>query len=45
MDSEHELTYEQEKLIEKTASQIECAVPDIQDRVGQAKGMAQEINM
>lgn len=45
MDCEHELTYEQEKLIEKTASQIECAVPDIQDRIGQAKGMAQELSM
>ncbi len=45
MDSEHELTYEQEKLIEKTASQIEYAVPDIQDRVGQAKGTAQELSM
>ncbi|NCB53106.1 MAG: hypothetical protein EOM54_14715 [Clostridia bacterium] len=45
LDSELKLTYEQEKLIEKTASQIECAVPDIQDRVGQAKGMAQELSI
>jgi hypothetical protein len=45
MDSEHELTYEQEKLIEKTASQIEYAIPDIQDKIEQPKGMTQEINM
>ncbi len=45
LNSEHELTYEQEKLIEKTASQIEYAVPDIQDKSEQIKGMTQEINM
>ena len=45
MDSEHELTYEQEKLIEKTASQIEYAIPDIQDKIEQTKGMSQKINM
>ncbi len=45
LNSERELTYEQEKLIEKTTSQIEYIVPDIQDRAEQAKGMAQELNM
>lgn len=45
LDSEHELTYEQEKLIEKTASQIEYAVPDIQEKTGQEKGLVQELNM
>jgi hypothetical protein len=45
LDSEHELTYEQEKLIEKTASQIEYAVPDILEKTGQEKGLVQELNM
>lgn len=38
LNSEYELTYEQEKLIEKTALQIEYAIPDIQEKVGQEKG-------
>ena len=45
LDNEHELTYKQEKLIGKTTSQIEYAVPDIQDKIEQTKGMTQEINM
>lgn len=45
LDSEHELTYEQEKLIEKTTSQIEYAVPDILEKNGQEKGLVQELNM
>ncbi len=45
LDSEHELPYEQEKLIEKTTSQIEYAIPDIQEKTGQEKGLVQELNM
>lgn len=45
LDSERELTYEQEKLIKKTALQIEYTVPDIKGRVEQARDMTQDLKM
>ena len=45
LNSERELTNEQEQLIKRTVSQIECAVSDIQSSSGQEKGMTHELNM
>lgn len=45
IDSVYELTDEQTKLIESTQTQIESAVPDLQERIAQANEQGLQQNM
>ena len=44
LDNGHELTEAQEKLIERTQKQIESALPDLPERMKQARDMTMEFN-